>query len=97
MKEADTLQLVIATSAYSMGVDCPDIHNVVHFGPPTSVIQYVQESGRARRNGQSSVALLLCGKSARNSNKCMKLCYTNATECRCNTLFKDFLFYKKDK
>ena len=97
MKEGGTLRLVIATSAFSMGVDCPDIHNVVHFGPPTSVIQYVQESGRAGRNGQSSVALLLCGKSAKNSDKCMKSYFTNSTECRRNTLFKDFLFYKKDE
>jgi len=52
----------MTTSAFSMGVDCPDIHNVVHFGPPTSVIQYEQEMGRAGRNGESSVALMLCWK-----------------------------------
>jgi len=52
MKKKGTLRLLIATSAFSMGVDCPDIHNVVHFGPPISVMKYVQESGRAGRNGQ---------------------------------------------
>ena len=88
---------VIATSAFSMGVDCPDIHNIVHFGPPTSVMQYVQESGRAGRNGESSVTLLLCRNPGKNSKKCMKSYCTNATECRRNTLFKDFLFYKKDE
>ena len=32
-----------ATSAFSMGVDCPDIRNVVHVGPPSSLVHYVQE------------------------------------------------------
>ena len=95
MKDGGRLRLVIATSAFSMRVDCPDIHDVVHFGPATSVIQYVQESGRAGRNGESSVALLLCGNPGKNSKKCVKSYCTNATECRRNTLFKDFLFSKK--
>ena len=34
---------------------------MVHLGPPSSLVQYVQESGSAVRNGNSPVALLLCG------------------------------------
>ena len=94
MTEGGKLRVVIATSAFSMGVDCPDIRNIVHFGPPSSVIQYVQESGRVGRNGNSSVALLLCGNPGKNSKSCMKMYCTNITECRRNVLFKDFLFYK---
>lgn len=97
MKEGGTLRLVIATSAFSMGVDCPDIQNVIHFGPPTTGIQYVQESGRAGRNGQSSVAVLLCGNPGKNTKKCMKSYCLNTSECRRNTLFKDFLFYQNDE
>ena len=97
MTEGGKLRLVIATSAFSMGVNCPDMCNVMHFGPPSSVVQYVQESGRGGRNGNSSVALLLCGKSGKNTEKCIKSYCINATECRRNTLFKDFLFYKKDE
>ena len=94
MTEGGKLRLVIATSAFSMGVDCPDIRNIVHFGPLSSVIQYIQESGRVGRNGDSAVALLLCGNPGKNSKSCMKMYCTNSTECRRNILFKDFLFYK---
>lgn len=44
--EGGKLRLLMATSAFSMGVDCPDISNVVHFGPPSCLVQYVQETGR---------------------------------------------------
>ena len=44
--EGGKLRLLMATNAFSMGVDCPDISNVVHLGPPSSLIQYVQETGR---------------------------------------------------
>lgn len=94
MTEGGKRRLVIATSAFSMGVDCPDIRNIIHFGPSSSVIQYVQESGRGGRNGNSSVALLLCGNPGKNSNRCMKMYSTNSTECRRDVLFKNFLFYK---
>jgi len=60
MTEGGKLWLVIATSSFSMGVDCPDICNVVHFGPPTSSMQYVQGSGKGGRNGNPSVALHCC-------------------------------------
>ena len=45
------LRVSITTSAFSMGVDFPDIHNVVHVGPPSSLVQYVQESGRVELEG----------------------------------------------
>ena len=47
MQTDGKLRIVVATMAFSMGVDCPDIQNVMHYGPPSSVIQYVQETGRA--------------------------------------------------
>jgi len=62
MTEGGKLRLVIATSAFIMGIDYPDICNAMHFGPPSSAVQYVQDSGRGGRNGNSLVALLLCGK-----------------------------------
>ena len=62
MKTDGKLRIVIATATFSMGVDCPDIQNVMHYGPPSSVIQYVQETGRAGRSGIPATALLLYGK-----------------------------------
>ena len=56
------LILVIATTAFSMGIDCPDIRRVYHYGPPSSIEQYVQETGRAGRGGLQSQAILLYGK-----------------------------------
>ena len=79
MTEGGKLRLVTATSAFNMGVDCPDICSVVHFGPPTSAIQCVQESGRGGYNGNPSVALLLCGKPGQNLKKCIK---THSSESR---------------
>ena len=93
MTKNGKLRLLIVTSAFSMGVDCPDIRNVVHVGPPSSLVQYVQESGRAGRDGNSSVALLLYGSAGNHLQQSMKLYCTNKTGCRRNKLFKDFLYY----
>ena len=54
-----TLRVVIATTAFGMGIDCPDIVNLVHYGPPAHLEQYAQETGRAGRNGESATAVLL--------------------------------------
>jgi superfamily II DNA/RNA helicase len=51
--------LMVATNAMGLGIDIPDIRLVIHVGSPVSMLDYVQESGRARRDGKDSVALLL--------------------------------------
>lgn len=53
------LQLICATSAFGMGVDKDDIRFIIHYHQPTSLADYVQEIGRAGRDGQQSVAVLL--------------------------------------
>jgi len=45
MQERSTLRVVIATTSFSMGIDIPDIHLIIHWGPPTDIEQYVQEIG----------------------------------------------------
>ena len=52
--------VLVTTCAFGLGVDKPDIRTVVHAGVPPSVEAYLQESGRAGRDGLPSRALLLC-------------------------------------
>jgi ATP-dependent DNA helicase RecQ len=51
--------VLFATSAYGLGVDKPDIRTVVHADVPPSVEAYLQETGRAGRDGLPSTALLV--------------------------------------
>lgn len=53
------LQFLIATNAFGMGIDKPDIRYVVHYDLPDSLENYVQEIGRAGRDQQGSEAILL--------------------------------------
>ena len=51
--------ILTSTSAYGMGVDKPDIRTVIHTHVPPSVEAYLQESGRAGRDGGASTAILV--------------------------------------
>ena len=89
------LRIVIATIAFGLGIDCTDVREVIHLGPPSNIEEYVQHIGRAGRDNKPSCALLLYGPGlmGNTTKSLVEYCKRNDL-CRRNFLFTDFECYK---
>lgn len=91
-----SMRLVIATVAFAMGLDAPNIRQVIHWGPPDDIEMYVQETGRAGRDGSPAHAVLYYNKrDISDAVTChtsfgMKSYCTNSHDCRRSRLMGIF-------
>ena len=61
-KPDGAVRIVISTVAFAMGIDVPNLHTVIHWGAPSDIECYVQETGRGGRDGKATTAVLYCSK-----------------------------------
>ena len=57
--EASHIRVIVATNAFGMGIDKPDVRMVIHYDLPDTIEAYFQEAGRAGRDEQKAFAVLL--------------------------------------
>ena len=83
VNSGSTLRLIIATAAFDMGVDCKDSRRVIHWGVPSNVEQYVQDTGRSGHDGLQAEVVLQRGKIGRHVSEGIMLRMTQHATANC--------------
>lgn len=94
-KSDGIIRVLFSTVAFGMGVDVKGVHTVIHMGVPPDVDDFVQESGRAGRDGEQAVSvMLLYPRMYRGTrvHQLMKDYAQNKDECRRVMLMRAFGF-----
>ena len=85
-----SLAVVIATIAFGMGIDSPDVRQIIHWGVPDDAEMYTQESGRAGCDGETSCALIVYGQNdvrKGHTTDHMARFFQNEDQCRKKIFF----------
>ncbi|KAJ6012709.1 hypothetical protein N7499_012687 [Penicillium canescens] len=83
-KKPPTFSIIVATNAFGMGIDNPNVRFVVHWTPPSSFESFVQESGRAGRDGCAAASIVYYGLPERD--RVQKFIYRDTENRRRNGL-----------
>lgn len=90
------LRVLFTTAAFGVGMDCLDVRQVIHLGPPNDLESYVQQAGYAGRDSKPSLSLLLRKmKRGRYIDRCVSDYISNDSVCRRDTLFANFDGYTR--
>ena len=90
-KADSRLRIVIGTIAFGMGLDCPDVRQILHWSASYDVESYIQETGRCGRDGYTANAVLFYSKAEERITSPLMVEYCqNNKSCRRDMLFHDF-------